>query len=65
MPEKTCQLTKDLTPEKITDWEYLNPLAREIVQSDDLCIGLLTGTNFMKALEPIQVVASESGGIYA
>ena len=26
------------TPEKVTDWEYLQPVAKEIVQSDDVCI---------------------------
>ena len=33
-----------------------------MVQIDDMCIGLLIGTNYMKALEPMQVIASENGG---
>ena len=27
------------TPEKITEWEYLKSITKEIVQNDDACIG--------------------------
>ena len=47
------------TPEKITKWEYLKPVTNEIVHNDDVCIGLLIGANCVKALEPMQVIASE------
>ena len=50
------------TPKKITEWEYLKPITKEIVQNDDVCIGLLSGGNCMKALEAMQVIVSENGG---
>ena len=53
------------TPEKIHEWEYLKLIIKEIVQNDDVCIGLLIGANCMKALEPMQVIASENGGPYS
>ena len=53
------------TPEKITKWEYLKPVTKEIVQNDDVCIGLLIGANCLKALEPMQIIATESSGSYA
>ena len=46
-------------PEKITEWEYLKSITKEIVQNDDVCIGLLIQTNCRKALEPMQVIANE------
>ena len=49
------------TPKKITEWEYLKPITKEIVQNDDVCIGLLSGGNCMKALEAMQVIVSENG----
>ena len=48
------------TPKKIIKWEYLKPVTKKIVQNN-VCIGLLIGANCMKALEPMQVIASESG----
>ena len=53
------------TPEKITEWKYLKSITKEIVQNDYVCIGLLIGANFMKVLEPMQVIASENGRPYA
>ena len=52
------------TPERITEGEYLKPITKEIVQNDDVYIGLLIGANCMKTLEPMQVIASENGGPY-
>ena len=43
-----------VTPEEITEWEYLKQITKEIVQSDDMCIGLLIGADCMTAMEPIQ-----------
>ena len=40
-------------PGKITAWEYLKPVTKEIVQNDGVCIGLLIGANCMKVLEPM------------
>ena len=57
---------KIATPEKITEWEYLKPITKEIQKvQNDVCIGLLTGACCMKALEPMQVITSKSGGPYA
>ena len=53
------------TPEKITEWEYLKPVSKETVQNDDMRIGLLIGASCMKALKPMQLIVSESGGPYA
>ena len=53
------------TPEKITEWETLKPITKEIVQNYDVSIGLLIRANCIKTLEPMQVIASESGGPYA
>ena len=52
-------------PEKMTEWEYLRSVTKEIIQNDNVCIGLLIGANCMKALEPMQVIASENGSPYA
>ena len=35
------------------------------IHGNDVCIGLLIRANCMKAFKPIQVIASESGGLYA
>ena len=35
------------------------------IQGNYVCIGLLIRANCMEAFEPIQVIASESGGLYA
>ena len=40
------------TPNKIKKWDYLKSISREINQQDDIEIGMLIGTNCMKALEP-------------
>ena len=47
------------------EWEYLKPIAKTIVQNDDVRIRLLIGANCMKALEPMQEMAIESCGLYA
>ena len=47
----------------ITEWEYLMPVAKDILQSY-VCIRLLIEVNCMNALKPIQVMAGESGGPY-
>ena len=36
----------------------------EIATPEKMCIGLLIGANCLKALEPMQVIASENGGPY-
>ena len=53
------------TPTKIREWKYLEPISNEIVQNDDVHVGLLIGANCMKALEPTRILQSQDGGPYA
>ena len=53
------------TPEKIKRWKYLERIAGEITQGQCISIGLLIGGNCSKALEPLEVIASDQGGPYA
>ena len=53
------------TPDKIEEWDYLKTISPEITQIDDVEVGLLIGANCMKALEPLKVIASNTGGPYA
>ena len=53
------------TPEKIEEWDYLKAISSEITQTDDVEVGLLIGANCIKALEPLEVIASNNGGLYA
>ena len=50
---------------KIKKWQYLNPITAEITQDDDIEIGILIGANCMKALEPVETIASQNRGSYA
>ena len=50
---------------KIKEWKHLRPISNEIVQRDDVQVGLLIGANCMKALEPTRIIHSEGGGPYA
>ena len=52
------------TPTKIEERKYLQPTSNEIVQNDDVCVGLSIGTNCMKALEPTMFLQSQDGGPY-
>ena len=53
------------TPARISKWEYLKPISNEIVQDDDIVVGLLIGANCMKALEPMKIIPSKEDGPYA
>ena len=53
------------TPAKISKWEYLKPISDEIVQNEDVVVGLLIGANCMKALEPVKIIPSKNNGPYA
>ena len=53
------------TPAKIKEWKHLTPISNETVQRDDVQVGLLIGANYMKALEPMQIIHSEGGGLCA
>ena len=53
------------TPAKIREWKHLRSISNEIVQRDDVQVGLLIGANCMKALESTKIIHSEGGGPYA
>ena len=53
------------TLEKINKWKYLKEISEEINQKDDVKVELLISANFPRALEPVQVIASRDGGLYA
>ena len=53
------------TPKKIKKWTYLNPITAQITQDDNSEVGMLIGANCMKALEPMEIIASQDGGPYA
>ena len=54
-----------VTPARISKWEYLKPISNEIVQDEDIVVGLLIGANCMKALEPMKIIPSKEDGPYA
>ena len=43
----------------------MQPISNEIVQNDDVHVGLLIGANCMKALESTRILQSQDGGPYA
>ena len=45
--------------------ENIRSISSEIVQRDDIQVGLLVGANCMKALEPTRIIHGEGGGPYA
>ena len=54
------------TPKLAYRWELLKPIATDLApQLPDAKIGLLIGSNFPKALEPLDVLASQDGGPFA
>ena len=53
------------TPARSSRWEYLTPISNEIVQDKDVAVGLLIGTNCMKALEPMKIIPSKEDSPYA
>ena len=52
------------TPDKIKEQKHLRSISNEIVQKDDVQVGLLIGANCMKVLEPTKIIHSEGGGPY-
>ena len=52
-------------PTKIKEWKHLRSISNEIVQRDDVQVGLLIGANCIQALEPTKIMQSEGGGPYA
>ena len=54
-----------IAPVTVKEWKHLRSISNEIVQKDDVQVGLLIGANCMKALEPTKIIHSEGGGPYA
>ena len=52
-------------PAKIKERKHLRSIKNEIVQRDDVQVGLLIGANCIQALEPTKIMQSEGGGPYA
>ena len=65
--KKTLPVEKEevVTPEKVSKWKYLDSIKSEITQTDDIEIGMLIGANCMKALEPLKIIPSKDGDLYA
>ena len=51
------------TPKRIKKWKNLNPITAEIIQDDSIEVGMLIWANYMKALEHMEVIASQDGGL--
>ena len=49
------------TPKK-WKWKYSKPITPETTQDDDAEVGMLIGANCMKALELVEIIASQDGG---
>ena len=62
--KKTLPVEKEdvTTPEKVSEWKHLHWIKSEITQTDDIEIGMLIGSNCMKALEPLKITPSKDGG---
>ena len=54
-----------LRGERLQKWDYLKTILQDIPEVKDIPFGLLIGSNCPKALEPVQVIASQQDGPYA
>ena len=54
-----------LTPSRIKEWKYLDKIVDEIMQTENISVGILIGGNSSKVLEPREVIPSKNGGSYA
>ena len=52
-------------PREVGKWEYLKEVTETLSEVKKMPLGLLIGTNCKKALEPMQVIASNGNGPYA
>ena len=53
------------TLKKIKKWKNLNPITAKITQNDNIEVGMLIGVYCMKALEPVEIIATQDEGPYA
>ena len=54
-----------VTPDKIERWEYLKPISRVIIQMENIEVEMPNGGDYIKALEPMGIISSRNGGLYA
>ena len=54
-----------VAPNKIKEWEYLEKIADEITQTENISIGILIGGNCSRAMELLEVIPGNNGGPYA
>ena len=47
------------TKEKLRKWKYLDNISKKTCQDDNIKMGILTGANCSKAIEPIEVIKKE------
>ena len=52
-------------PEKLRRWKYLQTIAFETVQNTSIHAGVLIWSNCVPALEPTELIRSETGDPYA
>ena len=53
-----------VTPNKIKEQKYLDKIADETTQIENISVGILIGRNCSKALEPREVIPSKNAGSY-
>ena len=53
------------TPEKVSECKQLDSIKSEILQRDDIEIGMLIEANCMKALESLKIIPSKNDGLSA
>ena len=65
---KNCLPTEKeetVTPDKIKRWEHLKPISKVITHMENIEAEMPSGGNCIKALEPMGIISSRNGGLYA
>ena len=62
LPVDNDDITK---PSQLRKWSYLENVTNQSTFSDDISVGSLIGANCTKALEPIKILQSTNGELYA
>ena len=53
------------TPDSIKEWPYLKSIESELPNTTSLKVGILIGTNCLKAIEPLKIIPSQGDGPFA
>ena len=57
---------KDITqPSQLKQWKYLEHITNQFNFEDNLPVGLLIRANYVKAIEPLEILQSRNEGPYA